>query len=47
VHLQQEAVLAGDAVALGDLEQVGREFGDLGQLPGGGPDPDERGACDS
>jgi hypothetical protein len=39
VNLQQEAVLAGDAVALADLREAGGQLGDLGKLPRPGPDP--------
>lgn len=38
VDLDEEAVFAGDAVALADLGQGSGEFGELGQLSGGGPD---------
>src|SRR4051794_18523881 len=38
--LHEEAVLAGDAVALHDLGRVARELGHLGDLARGRPDPD-------
>jgi hypothetical protein len=40
--LIQEAILAGDPVALGDLRKLSRQLRDPGQLPGGRPDPGER-----
>jgi hypothetical protein len=41
VHLDQEAVLAGDAVALGDLGQRLGELGDPGQMARCRADPGE------
>src|SRR5689334_10975146 len=43
VGLQEEAVLAGDAVALDDLGRRVRDLGDLGQLPRCGAHADHRG----
>ena len=43
VHLEQEAVLAGDPVALADLRGTGGQLGDPGQLARAGPDPDPGG----
>jgi hypothetical protein len=43
VDLDEEAVLAGDPVALADLIHPTGQLGDPGQLARGGPDPDERG----
>jgi hypothetical protein len=42
VDLDQEAVFAGDPVALGNLGQLRGQFSDAGQLPGGRADPRER-----
>ena len=36
MHLDVEAVFAGDAVALGDLRDLGGELGDARQLAGAG-----------
>ena len=38
VELHEVAVLAGDAVALGDLWRRASELGDLAELPGSGAD---------
>jgi hypothetical protein len=43
VDLDEEAVLAGDPVALADLVNPAGQLGDPGQLARRGPDPDERG----
>src|SRR4051794_21188649 len=42
-RLHEEAVLAGDAVALHDLRRRARELGHLGDLTRRGPDADDRG----
>ena len=49
MHLQQEAVLAGDAVALADLRSAAGQIGDLGQLAGARahPHPRRDGQADS
>ena len=38
VEFDEEAVLAGDAVAFAHLGEPGGQFGDLGKLTGGGTD---------
>jgi hypothetical protein len=43
VHLEEEAVLAGDAMALGHLGDLGGELGDPLQLPGRRLDAHDRG----
>src|SRR4051812_24854307 len=43
VRLEEEAVLAGDAVALDDLRRGLRDLGDLRELARRRPDADDRG----
>src|SRR6266498_1842691 len=43
MDLEEEAVLAGDAMTLADLGDLGGKLGDPRQLAGGGLDPDDRG----
>src|SRR5262249_52435100 len=42
-QVDQETVVAGDPVGLGEVRGFGGQLGDLGQAAGHGPDPGERG----